>query len=139
WMYDSFLTTMPSPSSEFIVVERPTTDSRIFAHTRWDAIPVTAALLHCAYFFGMFFLFPRTPLWIMLILGLIYSVSISWNINGIAHNFIHNPYFRAPILNRLFSLMESITCCFSQVYYDVVHTQLHKGNSDLQDENGDTV
>ena len=29
----------------------------------------------------------------MLILGLIYSVSISWNINGVSHNFIHNPYF----------------------------------------------
>ena len=68
---------MPSSSSEFRVVERPTTDSRIFAHTRWDAIPVAAALLHCAYFFGMFYLFPRVPLWGMIILGFVYSVSIS--------------------------------------------------------------
>jgi len=37
-----------------IVIERPTTDSRLFAHTRWDTIPVLAALLHCTYFFGMF-------------------------------------------------------------------------------------
>jgi hypothetical protein len=29
----------------------------------------------------------------MLILGFVYSVSISWNINGVSHNFIHNPYF----------------------------------------------
>ena len=75
---------MPSKSSQFVFAERRLTDSRIFAHTRWDAIPVVAALLHCAYFFGMFYLFPRVPLWVMLILGFIYSVSISWNINGIS-------------------------------------------------------
>src|SRR5450432_1606501 len=97
-----------------IIVERITTDSKVFAHTRWDAIPVAAGLLHCAYFFGMFYLFPRWPLWVMLFLGFLYSVSISWNINGISHNFIHNAYFRQPLLNRLFSVMESITCCFSQ-------------------------
>src|SRR6516165_4318832 len=130
---------MPTSSSDLVAIERPKTNSSIFAHTRWDAIPVAAAILHCAYFFGMFYLFPRAPLWVMLILGFIYSVSISWNINGISHNFIHNPYFRSPLLNRLFSVLESVTCCFSQVYYDVVHTQHHKGNSDKKDEKGDTV
>ena len=74
-----------------VATERLQTDSKIFAFTRWDIIPVLAELLHLAYFFGMFFLFPVAPLWVMLILGFIYSVSISWNINGISHNFIHNP------------------------------------------------
>jgi hypothetical protein len=36
----------------------------------------------------------------MLILGFIYAVSISWNINGISHNFIHNPYFRSPLRRK---------------------------------------
>ena len=40
-----------------IVVERITTDSKLFAHTRWDTIPVAAGLLHCAYFFGSFTFF----------------------------------------------------------------------------------
>src|SRR5437868_2911067 len=31
-----------------IVVERITTDSKLFAHTRWDAIPVAAGLLDFA-------------------------------------------------------------------------------------------
>src|ERR1700704_6352848 len=122
-----------------IVVERLTTDSKLFAHPRWDIIPVAAALSHCAYFFGMFFLFPHAPLWVMLILGFIYSVSISWNINGISHNFIHNPYFRAPLLNRLFSILESITVGFSQIFYECVHMQHHKGNSDRPGEKGETV
>ena len=115
------------------------TNSRVFAHTRWDIIPVMAAILHCLYFFGMFYLFPRVPLWVMIILGLIYSVSISWNINSISHNFIHNPYFRSPLLNRLFSIMESITLGFSQIFYECVHLQHHKGNADLPDEDGETV
>src|ERR1051326_2365092 len=130
---------MALSSSELAAVERPPTNSSIFAHTRWDVIPVAAAVLHCVYFFGMFYLFPRLPLWVMLILGFIYSVSISWNINGISHNFIHNPYFRSRLLNRLFSIMESITVCFGQVFYECIHMQHHKGNADRPNEQGDTI
>ena len=60
-----------------VVIEQPRTNSRLFAHTRWDAIPVLAAIFHCLYFFGMFYLFPRVPLWIMLVLGFVYSVSVT--------------------------------------------------------------
>ena len=127
------------PKSKDVAVERLQTNSRIFAYTRWDFIPVAAAILHCVYFYGMFYLFPRVPLWVMLILGFIYSVSISWNINGISHNFIHNPYFRSPLLNRLFSILESITVGFSQVFYECIHMQHHKGNADRPDESGETI
>jgi fatty acid desaturase len=122
-----------------IATERLETPSRIFAHTRWDAIPVMAGILHCGYLFGMFLLFPGVRLWVMLPLGFIYSVSISWNINGVSHNFIHNPYFRSPLLNRLFSIMESITIGFSQVFYECIHMQHHKGNADRPDEHGNTI
>jgi fatty acid desaturase len=122
-----------------VATERLQTDSKIFAFTRWDIVPVLAELLHLTYFFGMFFLFPHAPLWVMLILGFIYSVSISWNINGISHNFIHNPYFRAPILNRLFSVLESVSVGFSQVFYDCIHMQHHKGNADRPNEEGETI
>ena len=87
----------------------------------------------------MFYLFPRVPLWVMFILGFIYSVSISWNINGISHNFIHNPYFRSPLLNRLFGIMESVTVGFSQIFYECIHMQHHKGNADRPDKAGETV
>jgi fatty acid desaturase len=128
-----------SRSHEFAAIERPVTNSKILAHTRWDAIPVIAALVHCVYFFGMFYLFPRAPLWVMLILGFIYSVSISWNINGVSDNFIHNPYFHLPLLNRLFSILESITVGFSQVFYECIHMQHHKGNANRSDEHGETI
>src|SRR5204862_8214457 len=111
---------MSLASTDFAVVERPKTNSRIFAHPRWDAIPVGAALLHCAYFFVMFYLFTRVPLWVMMILGFIYSVSISWNINGISHNIIHSSYFHSPLLNRLFSILGSITVGISQIFYECI-------------------
>lgn len=121
-------------------IENPKTDSRIFAYTRWDILPTLTGCLHLAFLFVLYFMFPHTPLWIMLLLGLVYAVLINANINGVSHNFIHSPYFRAPILNRLFSVVESCACCFSQTYYDVVHTQHHKGNSDRKDdETGETI
>ncbi len=125
--------------SEAIQVERPVTNSKVFAHTRWDAVPTLAGLFHLAYFFALFFLYPHTPLWIMLILGFIYALMINANINGVGHNFIHNPFFRSQLLNRFFSVAQSVACCFSQTYYDAVHMQHHKGNADRPDENGETI
>jgi fatty acid desaturase len=124
---------------EPIGIERPRTSSKIFAHTRWDALPAFAGLSHFAYFFALFYLYPRVPLWIMLILGFVYALMMNANINGIGHNFIHNPFFRSRLLNRLFGLIESIACCHSQTYYDVVHMQHHKGNADRPNEHGETT
>ncbi|MEO6870862.1 MAG: fatty acid desaturase [Chthoniobacterales bacterium] len=126
-------------ASDSIKVDRVTTDSKVFAFTRWDIIPTLAGLFHLAFFLAMFFLYPHTPLWIMLIMGFTYSLMVNANINGVSHNFIHNPFFRAPLLNRLFGIVESVACCFSQTFYDVVHTQHHKGNSDKKGENGETI
>jgi fatty acid desaturase len=126
-------------NADQIRYERVTTDSKLFAHTRWDAIPTIAGLFHLGYFFALFFLFPRAPLWIMLVLGFIYALMINANINGVGHNFIHNPFFRSRLLNRLFGIVESVACCFSHTYYDVVHRQHPIGNADRPDENGVTV
>ena len=126
-------------NAEAIRVERPVTNSRIFAHTRWDFLPAMAGLSHLAYLFGLYFLFPHTPLWVMLILGFIYSLMVNANVNGVGHNFIHNPFFRSAILNRIFGVTQSVACCFSQTMYDAVHMRHHKGNSDRKDENGDTI
>jgi fatty acid desaturase len=115
------------------------TNSKLFAYSRVDAIPVLAALAHFSYVIFLFLAFKRLSWWALVPLGLIYSVSISWNINGISHNFLHNPYFRSRILNRCFSVMESITMGFSQVFYTNIHKWHHVGNADLPDEHGHTT
>jgi fatty acid desaturase len=126
-------------NADAIRIERPATNSKLFAHTRWDAVPVCASLFHLVYFVALFFLFPHTPLWIMLILGFVYSLMVNANINGIGHNFIHNPFFRSQLLNRLFGIIQSVASCFSQTYYDAVHMQHHKGNADRPNEEGETI
>ena len=126
-------------SNEVIRVDRVTTNSRLFAFTRWDALPMLAGFFHLAYFFAMYFLFPVTPLWLMLIMGFVYALMINANVNGVSHNFIHNPFFKSEFLNRMFGVVESVACCFSQTYYDVVHTQHHKGNSDVPNHEGETI
>ena len=126
-------------AAETIHIERPATDSKIFAHTRWDIVPALAGLFHFFYLLAMYLLFPFTPLWVMLIMGFAYALMINANINGVAHNFIHNPFFRPDWMNRVFGVIESIACCFSQTYYDAVHMQHHKGNADRPDEHGETV
>src|SRR6266403_5910067 len=126
-------------NADAIRIERPATNSKLFAHTRWDAIPALAGFLHLAYFLGLFFLYPRTPLWVMLILGFVYALMVNANINGIGHNFIHNPFFRSKLLNRLFGVIQSVACSHSQTYYDAVHMQHHKGNADRPNEDGETI
>ena len=44
-------------NAEAIRVERLTTNSRLFAHTRWDVLPALAGLFHLSYFFALYFLF----------------------------------------------------------------------------------
>src|SRR5438045_6564714 len=112
-------------TADSIRIERPTTDSKLFAHTRWDAIPAAASLFHLAYFLGLFFLYPHAPLWVMLILGFVYSLMVNANINGIGHNFIHNPFFRSNLLTRLFAVTQSIAFYFSHTMYYPVHMQPH--------------
>jgi len=113
--------------------------SWFFAYSYWDSVPVLAGILHFVCLITFFVSFDHLPWQLNVLFGLLYAVSISWNINGIAHNFIHNPYFKSEIFNRSFSLMESITLLFSQTFYDAVHKRHHIGNSDLPGENGNTI
>jgi fatty acid desaturase len=112
---------------------------KILAYSKKDWIPVICALLHAGYVVLMFVAFSHLPWWVLLGTGLVYSISISWNINGIAHNFIHNPYFKFKPFNRLFSLLLSVTMGYSQQFYDLSHHKHHQGNSDRPDEDGKTV
>jgi len=111
---------------------------RIFAYSKWDAVAVIAGMLHFTYVVTFFFVFPFAPWWVLICMGCLYSVSVSWNINGVSHNLIHNPFFKFRMFNRLFSIMESVTLGISQTFYKYVHHRHHLGNSDRPDEHGNT-
>ena len=112
---------------------------KVLAHSKWDTVPAICGFLHFAYILTFFTLFPVAPWWALICMGIIYSVSISWNINGISHNFLHNPYFAWRPLNRVFGVIESLALGFSQTFYKYVHHRHHMGNSDRLDEHGNTV
>ncbi len=115
--------------------------SGFFAYTARDAFPALGGLLNAAFvvLFYLAFAHWRAPWWVLIGMGFTYSCSIGWNINSVCHNFVHNPFFRSPLLNRLFSLMQSLALGFSQVCYDAVHSRHHRGNSDRIGEDGDTI
>jgi fatty acid desaturase len=100
---------------------------------------VLLAFAHLAFNIGLFVAFPYAPWWLLIVWGSVYAISISWNINSISHNFLHNPFFNSRALNYAFSWLESITIGFSQIMYTHVHNRHHTGNSDRQDENGETI
>jgi fatty acid desaturase len=112
---------------------------KLFAFSKHDWIPVVAALFQFIFLLTFFAVFPVAPWWLLISMGFTYAISISWNINGISHNFLHNPYFKSHILNRVFSLIESLSIGFSQTFYEYVHQRHHMGNSDRPDETGDTI
>ena len=115
------------------------TNSKFFAFSRYDAIPALAGVAHFVFVTGLFFAFKHLHWRALIPLGLIYSISISWNINGVSHNFLHSRFFRWKWLNRSFSIMESLTMGFSQVFYESVHRRHHMGNADLPDDQGKTI
>ena len=111
----------------------------VLAYSKWDVVPVLCGFAHLAFLATFFAVFPFAPWWVLVAMGLTYSVSISWNINGISHNFLHNPYFKSHLMNRIFSLVESLSMGFSQTFYEYVHQRHHMGNSDRPDEQGETI
>jgi fatty acid desaturase len=116
----------------------PRKTSGLFAHSAWDALSVLAGFAHLAFVVWLIAGFAGRAWWANLLLGCVYAISRSWNINGVSHNFLHTPYFRARWLNYAFSLLESLAVGFSQTFYTWIHLRHHEGNSDRPGPDGTT-
>lgn len=112
---------------------------RWLAHSLWDLIPIAMGLAHFAFVVWLVAAFHSLSWWALAPLALLYAVSLSWSINSISHNQIHNAYFTEPWMNRAFDLLLSVTIGFSQTLYRDIHNRHHRGNSDLPDAHGETI
>ncbi|QYN00326.1 fatty acid desaturase [Pseudomonas protegens] len=112
---------------------------RLLAYSLWDLIPIVMAVAHFAFVLWLVLDFHALSWWFIVPAALLYSVSLSWSINSISHNQIHNAYFTPGWMNRGFDLLLSVTIGFSQTLYRDIHNRHHRGNSDLPDANGKTV
>jgi len=111
----------------------------ILKYSNWDWVPIGLGFLHLAYILGIFVAYPYMPWSLRIAAGCLYAISISWSINSVSHNFIHNPFFVSKTLNTLFSYLLSITIGFSQAMYNFIHMRHHSGNMDRPETNGNTI
>jgi hypothetical protein len=86
----------------------------VLRHSRWDALPVTLALLHGALLAAV----PAAP---------VVAVGLWWNSNTVAHYFLHRPYFRARALNVAFALYLSALLGVPQALWRDRHLAHHAG------------
>ena len=117
----------------------PRRDHGLFAWSSWDAVSVLAGIAHLAFVVWIVAGFSARPWWGNLACGLAFAYAAAWNINSVAHNFIHTPYFRWPPLNAAFSVVESLALLTPQRFYAHVHLRHHQGNSDRPGPDGETL
>jgi fatty acid desaturase len=70
---------------------------------------------------------------------LLYAFSVGWNLNSVAHNFIHNPFFRSDRLNRAMSMVITLALLSPQTMYRYIHLKHHAGNADRPGPDGSTI
>lgn len=102
----------------------------MFAHSRKDLMLVTLGLLMPALVLADCQYFDRLG-WISeLTLAAVAVVLIGTNYQCVGHNFVHNPFFRQPLLNDVFSLVNSLSLGMPQTLYKYHHLNHHRFNND---------
>lgn len=70
---------------------------------------------------------------LLIVLAATQIILICTNFQCIAHNFIHNPFFKSPLLNGIFSISNTLSLGMPQSTYKVHHTNHHTYNNDNWD------
>lgn len=112
---------------------------RIFRYSGWDAVPAAMAVAHLVLIGAFFVAWPHLGWGARLAGAALYAFAIGWNLDSVAHNFIHNPFFASPRLNRLMEFVLTLENGTPQTMYRWVHMRHHAGNSDRPDAAGETV
>lgn len=111
----------------------------LFKVSAWDALPAGLAVMQLAAVAAFYAAWPSLSWGARAGYFGLYAFSVGWNLNSIAHNFIHNPFFRSERANRAMSLVISLALLTPQTMYRYIHLKHHAGNADLPDANGVTV
>ena len=116
-----------------------TSGRRLFKVSAADALPAALAIVQLALVLVFYVAWPGLGWLARIGWALLYAFSVGWNLNSIAHNFIHNPFFASARLNRWMSLVITLALVSPQTMYRYIHLKHHAGNADLPDENGVTI
>jgi fatty acid desaturase len=107
--------------------------AKLFAHSRLDGLLVLVALAQLGLLLLGIVTFGAIDWYASLAIGLVAAFLICTNFQCVAHNFIHNPFFRGPRLNRAFAVFNSLLIGTSQSIYRVHHLHHHRYNNDRRD------
>lgn len=96
-------------------------------HSKRDGLLVGLMLAQLALILLPFFV-ELSFAWIF-ILVLVNTFLIGTNYQCIAHNFIHNPFFKSSLLNDLFSILNSLCIGVPESVYRIHHLEHHRHNN----------
>jgi len=105
----------------------------LFAHSRWDALLVLVSVLQVALTVWTVWAFPALHWSVLLGLGAALVFLACTNYQCVAHNHIHNPFFRARPLNAAFSAFNSLGLGIPATLYRFHHLNHHQFNNDAID------
>lgn len=99
----------------------------MFKHHKLDSILVLISLLQVSLLVIPFF-FPLSYGQLSLLV-IINAFLVGTNYQCVAHNFIHNPFFKSSTLNKLFSLLNSFGIGMPSSAYRIHHLEHHRHNN----------
>jgi fatty acid desaturase len=105
----------------------------IFRHTALDGVLVALCLLHLGVIAGTAVAFSQLGAVALTALGLFCIAMVCTNYQCIAHNFLHNRFFRAEPLNHVFSVLNTLVLGMPQTLYRMHHLNHHRYSSDYRD------
>ncbi len=87
----------------------------VLRYSLWDSVLITLSGVYAAWVLWA----PSIPL---------IAVGLWWTANTVAHNFIHTPFFRSRLANRVFALYLSALMGFPQGLWRDRHLRHHRGD-----------
>ncbi|WP_242923350.1 fatty acid desaturase [Caulobacter sp. CCUG 60055] len=132
---------MADPETLAAEVTRPrrTKDRFLFRYSYWDAIPAALVFIQLGLMLAFFIAWPQLSWPARIGCACLYAASIGWNLDSVSHNFIHNPFFKSRLLNRITEFALTLELGVPQTMYKYVHMRHHAGNSDRKAADGTTI
>ncbi len=111
----------------------PVSGGAVFRQTALDGLLVVLSLLTIAGLVAAAWFFDRLGGAALAVLALGFVALACTNYQCIAHNFIHNRFFRAEALNHAFSVLNTLALGMPQTLYRLHHLNHHRYSNDYRD------
>jgi fatty acid desaturase len=126
---------MPRPGR---TIPLPPTAGWLLRYSNYDLLPIVCALLNLALIGWSCLAFQHLPWWAVAIAFLSVAFMYCWNLQCVAHNLIHNPFFTSDWLNRGFCLVETLCLGAPHLLNYHYHMAHHYGDNDYKGPDGKT-